>query len=57
MLRDGSVAAATGERVALLADTVCIHGDTPGAASLAAAVRAGLEAADVAVRPLDAPDS
>ena len=49
MLRDGSVAAATGERVALRADTVCIHGDTPGAASLAAAVRAGLEAGGVAV--------
>ena len=57
MLRDGSVAAATGECVALRADTVCIHGDTPGAASLAAAVRAGLEAENVAVRPLDAPDS
>ena len=54
MIRDGSVAAQTGERVALRADTVCIHGDTPGAAPLAAAVRAGLEAADVAVKPLAA---
>ena len=47
--RDGSVTASTGERVELQADTICIHGDTPGAASLAAGVRAGLEAAGVAV--------
>ena len=52
MIRDGAATAATGERVALRADTVCIHGDTRGAASLAAAVRAGLEAAGVAVTPL-----
>ena len=51
MIRDGSVVASTGERIELRADTICIHGDTPGAASLAAAVRAGLEAADVAVVP------
>ena len=53
MIREGSVAASTGERIELRADTVCIHGDTPGAASLAAAVRAGLEAAGAAVVPLD----
>ena len=49
MLRQGAVTAVTGERVALQADTICIHGDTPGAVSLAAAVRDGLEAAGVAV--------
>ena len=52
MIRDGSVTASTGERIELQADTICIHGDTPGAASLAAGVRSGLEAADVAVAPL-----
>lgn len=52
MIRDGAVTAAGGDRVALRADTVCIHGDTPGAAALAAAVRAGLLAAGVAVEPL-----
>ena len=33
-------------------DTLCVHGDTPGAASLARRVRAELEAAGVEVRPL-----
>lgn len=52
MIRDGVVVAATGEQVGVRADTVCIHGDTPGAAALAAAVRSGLEAAGVTVAPL-----
>lgn len=52
MIRDGVVVAATGEQVGVRADTVCIHGDTPGAAALAAAVRSGLEAAGVKVAPL-----
>ena len=51
MIREGAVTAVSGERVALRADTVCIHGDTPGAASLAATVRAGLLAANVLVAP------
>ncbi|MCY4598962.1 MAG: LamB/YcsF family protein [Acidobacteria bacterium] len=51
MLREGAVTAVNGEAVAVRADTICIHGDTPGAAPLAAAVRAGLEAAGVAVVP------
>ena len=55
MLRQGAVTAVTGERVALQADTICIHGDTPGAVSLAAAVRDGLEAAGVAVVPFGVP--
>jgi len=28
-------------------DSLCIHGDTPGAVEMAAAVRAGLEAAGI----------
>lgn len=52
MIRGGEVESATGERVTVRADTVCIHGDTPGAAALAAAVRAGLEAAGVEVAAL-----
>ncbi len=55
MIRHGIVTAATGEPVEVRADTVCIHGDTPGAAALAAAVRSGLEAAGVQVAALHAP--
>jgi 5-oxoprolinase (ATP-hydrolysing) subunit A len=42
-----------GKRVAMRADTLCIHGDTPGAASYARAVRLALEAAGVTVSRLD----
>ena len=47
MVRDWEVTAVTGERVSVQADTICVHGDTPGAAELAARLRAGLEAAGV----------
>ncbi len=33
-------------------DTLCVHGDTPGASEIASAVRRALEEAGVAVRPL-----
>ncbi|MEI7644379.1 MAG: 5-oxoprolinase subunit PxpA [Chloroflexales bacterium] len=40
----------TGVQVSVWADTLCIHGDTPGAAARAAALRQGLAAAGVEVR-------
>jgi UPF0271 protein len=43
-----------GVEVPIRADTLCIHGDTPGAVAIARAVRAALEAAGVAVRALGA---
>jgi UPF0271 protein len=52
MVRDRTVEACDGSTVALEADTICIHGDTPGAAALAASLRAGLEAAGITVRPV-----
>jgi UPF0271 protein len=54
MVVDGAVAGASGRRVALRADSVCVHGDTPGAVAAARAVRAALEAAGVELRPLAA---
>ena len=47
----GSVAAVGGEAVSLAAETICCHGDTPGAVEIAAAVRAALVAAGVDVAP------
>lgn len=44
------VHAVSGERVAIAADTLCIHGDTPGADAAARAVRAALEAHGINVR-------
>jgi UPF0271 protein len=52
MVRDGKVVARDGSNLSLRVDTICVHGDTPGAAELAAAVREGLERAGVELRAL-----
>ena len=49
MVRDRRVIAVDGSTIALQADTICLHGDTPGAAEHARAVRAGLEAAGIRI--------
>jgi UPF0271 protein len=46
---EGEVTAASGERVHLAADSVCLHGDNPSALEAARAVRQALEKAGVAV--------
>jgi len=48
----GRVSAEGGD-IALRADTLCVHGDTPGAAAIARAVRAALEGAGVRVAALE----
>jgi UPF0271 protein len=53
MVAEGKVTAITGEEVALAADTLCLHGDTPNAIQLASSIRAALEAAGVQIVPLD----
>ncbi len=52
MVCDDTVIATDGTTMRFEADTLCLHGDTPGAAVLAAAVRRGLEDAGVVVTPL-----
>lgn len=49
MVRAGSVTAADGSRVALRADSICLHGDTPGADALAQRVRDAFAAAGIRV--------
>jgi UPF0271 protein len=46
-----TVTAVDGTAIRVKADTLCIHGDTPGAPSLARAVRNALAAAGIEVRP------
>ncbi len=46
---DGRVRAHDGSWVAVHADTLCVHGDSPGAPAIAAAVRATLEEAGVRI--------
>ena len=52
LVQDGEVIARTGDVVALRCDTMCVHGDTPGAGTLAARIRSSLEAGGVRVLPL-----
>ena len=52
MVRDGNVAAIDGTPLELAAGTICVHGDTAGAATLAKRLRQGLEAAGIEVAPL-----
>jgi 5-oxoprolinase (ATP-hydrolysing) subunit A len=46
---EGRAAAADGSSVALRAESICCHGDTPGAVAIAANVRRALESAGIAV--------
>ena len=52
MATAGVVVTPDGREIALRVDTICVHGDTPGSDDLAARIRAGLEAAGIAVRPI-----
>ena len=52
MARSGEVMATDGSVIQVKADTICVHGDTPGAADLARRVRSGLEAAGIRVQPV-----
>jgi len=54
MARDHAVNAIDGTRIALEVDTICVHGDTPGAALLASRIRAALVDAGVSVLPAGA---
>jgi UPF0271 protein len=55
MARHGTVTAISGERVHLQVDTICVHGDTPGAAELATGLRRGLEESEISVMPVGEP--
>jgi UPF0271 protein len=46
------VTATDGSEIALRVDTICTHGDTPGASELTRLVRAGLEREGIAVAPV-----
>src|SRR5262249_24226695 len=52
MVTERNVVAIDGSIVPLEADTICVHGDTPGSDLLAAKIRAGFEAAGVTVEAI-----
>src|SRR6201982_2624870 len=51
MVQDGAVIAASGKVIKMRTDTVCIHGDTPGAVDIARGVRKSLKDAGIDVAP------
>jgi 5-oxoprolinase (ATP-hydrolysing) subunit A len=54
MIEEQAVSTASGKKLKVAIDTVCIHSDTPAAVSLARAVRARLDAAKIKVAPFGA---
>jgi UPF0271 protein len=49
LVTDGEVVASDGSRVAVSFGTLCVHGDTPGAVTLARRIRQELAALGVSV--------
>lgn len=51
MVRSGEVVSITGKSIKMRMDTVCIHGDTPGAVDIARVLRKALKDNGIAVAP------
>ena len=49
LVTTGEVEAIDGSRVAVTADSICVHGDSPGAVAMATRVRSALEAAGISI--------
>ena len=54
MVEGRAVIALSGKRIPVDVESICIHGDTPGAVAMARAVRAALEGAGLTVKPFAA---
>ena len=52
MVTEGVATAITGEDIEVEADSLCLHGDTPGAVEMVKAVRRELESAGVSIKPM-----
>ena len=52
MVRDGVVHSVTGQALDVTADTVCVHGDTPGAQAVLRNLRMALHSDDIELAPL-----
>ena len=49
LVKDGVIEANDGSLAEIRADSICVHGDSPGAVAIAGAVRDALEAAGVTI--------
>jgi UPF0271 protein len=52
MVKEHRITTVTGKKIEMKVDTLCIHGDTPGAAKIARAIRERLEAAKISIESL-----
>jgi UPF0271 protein len=52
MAKEGKVAAVDGTEIDLVAQTVCVHGDTPGALVMVRSIRELLESEGVEIKPM-----
>ena len=52
MVTEGKATAITGEEFEVQADSICLHGDTPGAVDMAKALKKGLKDAGVEIVPV-----
>ena len=52
MVGEQAITSVNGKRIPVRIDTICVHGDNPAAVALAVRVRAGLERAGIAIRPM-----
>jgi UPF0271 protein len=52
-IAQGKIRTVSGREITVKAETLCIHGDTPGAPAMARRIREGLEAAGVHIFPLE----
>ncbi|KGN41484.1 LamB/YcsF family protein [Knoellia aerolata] len=55
LVRHGTVTAVDGSTIRVAAQSICVHGDTPGAVDIARAVRRSLADAGITVRPFADP--
>ena len=51
LVQDGTVQTIDGSTIHLKADSICVHGDSPGAVSMAAELRTLLEKSGIAIQP------
>ena len=51
LVETGEIEAVSGKRVRLEADSICVHGDSPGAVAMARRLRERLQAAGIALQP------
>jgi UPF0271 protein len=51
VLQDKAITTASGKRIPIQVDTICVHGDEPSAITMARTVRAKLEANGITVAP------